>query len=142
MNITRNTHRSFVALSICALTACSSSMSTTSTASAASTSDAATRLARYSRVRLAPDLSALTENERRMIPLLVDAAKAMDDVFWIEAYGDKESLLRNIADPAARAFAEVNYGPWDRLDENHPFVTGVGRRPPGANYYPANMSKS
>src|SRR5207248_3422994 len=89
-----------------------------------------------------PDLTALSENERRMIPLLVDAAKAIDEVFWIQAYGDGPALLHSIADPATRRFAELNYGPWDRLDNNHPFVSRVGARPPGANYYPAGMTKA
>jgi hypothetical protein len=118
-----------------------SSTSASSPSAEIASTDAATRLAKYTSVRLAPDLTALSENERKMIPLLVDAAKAMDDVFWIQAYGDRQRLLQSIADPAARRFAELNYGPWDRLDDNHPFVAGVGRRPPGSNYYPADMSK-
>jgi hypothetical protein len=128
-----------------ALTACATSMSSihpSATAAGTTSSDAAARLAKYTTVRLAPDLSSLTENERRMIPLLIDAAQAMDEVFWIEAYGDKQPLLRSISDPATRRFVEINYGPWDRLDDNRPFVPGVGSRPPGANYYPRDMSKS
>jgi hypothetical protein len=108
----------------------------------AASSAAAARLARYATVRLAPDLSALSQNERKMIPLLVDAAKAMDEVFWVQAYGDKRSLERSIGDAAARRFVEINYGPWDRLDDNHAFIQGVGRRPAGANYYPADMTKA
>ena len=34
-----------------------------------------------------------------------------------------------------------NYGPWDRLAENEPFVAGFGPKPPGANLYPANLTK-
>ncbi len=100
------------------------------------------RLAKYTTVSLEPDLSALSENERKMIPLLIDAAKAMDDVFWIQAYGDKQPFLDALTDTAARRLAEVNYGPWDRLDGNHAFVAGAGERPPGANYYPAAMTKA
>ncbi|HEY8175920.1 MAG TPA: hypothetical protein VIF32_09525 [Gemmatimonadaceae bacterium] len=120
----------------------SSTSSGTSTPVGGSSSDVAARLAKYATVRLAPDLSVLTESERKMIPLLVDAAKAIDDVFWIQAYGDAQALLRSIPDPAARRFAEYNYGPWDRLDDNHPFVAGVGPRPAGANYYPGGISKA
>jgi len=35
----------------------------------------------------------------------------------------------------------LNYGPWDRLDGNRPFVAGVGERPPGAEFYPHDMTK-
>lgn len=105
-------------------------------------SDAARRLATYTTVKLETNLSVLTENERRMIPLLIEAAKPMDEIFWMEAYGDRAALMRSIADPDARRFADVNYGPWDRLADNHPFIAGVGPRPAGANYYPHDMTKA
>ena len=103
--------------------------------------DVPARLASYKTIRLEPNLSALTANERRMIPILVDAARAMDEVYWIQTYGDKQALLASISDPAARAFAMINYGPWDRLDDNRPFLPGVGPRPAGANFYPSDMTK-
>ncbi len=103
--------------------------------------DVAARVASYRAIRLAPDLSGLTENERKMIPLLVDAAKSMDEAFWIQTYGNPADL-RSIADASVRRFAEINYGPWDRLDNNTPFVRGVGPRPAGSNFYPSNMTKA
>ena len=77
-----------------------------------------------------------------MIPILVEAAKAMDEAYWIEVYGDRRELLASIADPSARRLAEINYGPWDRLDGNAPFLVGVGPRPAGANYYPSDMTRA
>jgi hypothetical protein len=77
-----------------------------------------------------------------MIPLLMDAARAVDEVFWLQAYGNKDSLMRSIPDAMTRRFVEMNYGPWDRLEDNHPFVPGAGPRPAGANYYPAGMTKA
>ena len=67
-----------------------------------------------------------------MIPLLIDAAKIMDDLFWQQSFGDREALLEGIEDPKMRRFAEMNYGPWDRLDGNRPFVEKFGPKPPGA----------
>src|SRR5690606_23276969 len=32
--------------------------------------------------------------------------------------------------------------PWDRLNDDHPFVEGVGPRPPGAQFYPADMTEA
>src|SRR5687767_5487903 len=111
-------------------------------ASSMTQNDAGARLARYTTVKLEPDLSALTPNERRMIPVLIDAAKAMDDVYWIQTYGDRVALMRSIGDDATRRFAEINYGPWDRLDNNHVFVPGASARPAGANFYPADITKA
>ncbi|HST07431.1 MAG TPA: hypothetical protein VLJ83_04630 [Gemmatimonadaceae bacterium] len=102
----------------------------------------AQRLARYITVKLDPDESKLTARERQMLPLLVDAARTMDPIFWIEAYGDRDALMRSISDPVVRQLADVNFGPWDRLDDNAPFVPGVGPRPDGANYYPRDMTKA
>jgi len=99
------------------------------------------RLAMYSQIRLETDPSGLTEKERQMIPILIDAAKVMDELYWLQTYGDKGALLARIQDPDTRRFAEINYGPWDRLDDNRPFVAGVGPKPPGANFYPADMAK-
>lgn len=112
------------------------------TTSAASSPSIAARMAKYTPVRLAADTSGLTPAERRMLPLLIDAARAMHDVFWMQSYGDRTSLLRSIADPAAREFAEINVGPWDRLDGNAAFIPGVGAKPEGANLYPRDMSKA
>jgi hypothetical protein len=101
----------------------------------------AQRLAQYTPVRLSADLSGLSERERRMIPLLIEAAQEMDTIFWQQVYPARDSLLALISDSATRAFVELNYGPWDRLENNEPFVPGVGRRPDGAAFYPADMSK-
>ena len=123
--------------------ACATSSNTATTNSAGAVqSDIEARLARYTTVHLEPDLSALTANERKMIPLLIDAAKAMDEVYWIQAYGDRAALLRSIPDAATRRFVEINYGPWDRLDENHVFVAGAPPKPAGSNFYPAGMTKA
>ena len=97
------------------------------------------RLAKYTPVRLTADLSALSPRERQMIPLLIDAARAMDRVFWLEAYGPPEPLIKTARTAETQRFIEINYGPWDRLDGNAPFVAGVGPKPKGANFYPADM---
>ncbi len=95
----------------------------------------------YVPVKLEADLNDLTDNQRAMLPLLVSAARVMDSLFWQQAYGDKNQLLDGIDDPNARRFAEINYGPWDRLGDNRPFLPGIGPKPPGANYYPADLTK-
>jgi hypothetical protein len=99
------------------------------------------KLAQYTPVRLTADLSGLSERERRMIPLLIEAAQEMDTIFWQQVYPARDSLLGTVRDSATRAYVSLNYGPWDRLDDNAAFVSGVGTRPAGAAFYPADMSK-
>jgi len=95
----------------------------------------------YSKFRLSADLGHLNEQQKQMIPLLIEAAKIMDDLFWLQAYGDQEPMLSAIDDPKMRHFAEMNYGPWDRLDANKPFVEAYGPKPLGAQFYPEDMSR-
>lgn len=99
------------------------------------------KLDKYVSVPLSTDISKLSENQKKMIPLLIEAAQIMDGLFWKEAYGDKSALLAGIEDEEVRRFAEINYGPWDRLAGNEPFVEGVGAKPLGANFYPPDMTK-
>lgn len=99
------------------------------------------KLNEYTEFTLTADLSNLSANQKKMIPILIEVAQIMDDLFWKEAYGDKEALLTSLAeDPAAQGFAKINYGPWDRLGDNAPFIEGVGEKPLGAEYYPLDMT--
>ena len=44
-------------------------------------------------------------------------------------------------DSSTRRYIEINYGPWDRLEDDRPFIPGVGDRPPGAALYPPDVTK-
>jgi hypothetical protein len=99
------------------------------------------KLAQYTTVPLTTDLGKLSDKERQMIPLLIDVSKSMDAIFWRQAYGNRDSLLNAIQDQGTRRYAEINYGPWDRLDNNAPFVEGVGAKPKGAGFYPTDITK-
>ena len=102
--------------------------------------DVQERLNQYTTVRLAADMSALSEADQEVIRHLLGAMDAMDDVYWQQAYGDREALLHDVEGEGARRLVEINYGPWDRLDGDAPFIEGVGTKPAGANLYPADMT--
>ena len=95
----------------------------------------------YAHFKLKTDLSDLSSNDSSMLRLFFKAADIMNNLFWIQAYGDKSELLDTITDPYEIKFAEYNYGPWDRLDDNMPFIPGIGDKPAGANFYPPDMTK-
>src|SRR6478735_4101076 len=115
---------------------------TTSIEDTVQTATIAERVKQYAPVRLTADLSKLTAKERQMIPLLLDCAKIMDDIFKQQTYTNYDSLLNSTADADLKRYIEINYGPWDRLNEDKPFVPGVGEKPEGANFYPTNMTKA
>ena len=95
----------------------------------------------YAVFRLEADLSHLSENDQQVVRLLIEAAQPMEHVFWQEAYGDKDAALALAGGhEATQRFIEINYGPWDRLRGDGPFIEGVGAKPAGANFYPTDMT--
>lgn len=96
----------------------------------------------YAEFPLLADLSQLSDGQRRMVVLLIEASQVMDELFWRQAFGDDyQAWLDNIGVNDARRFAEINYGPWDRLSNETPFIEGFGEKPLGARFYPADMSR-
>ncbi len=47
------------------------------------------RINEYVPVQLTTDLTKLSEDEKKMIPLLIQAADIMNGLFWYQAYGNK-----------------------------------------------------
>ncbi len=101
----------------------------------------ADKVEEYATVRLTTDVGILSEKEKQMLPLLFQAAKLMDDIFWKEAFGDKSQLFTVDIDSSVEKFLKINYGPWNRLDDNKPFLSGYGEKPVGAGFYPTDMTK-
>ncbi len=101
----------------------------------------AERVADFAPFKLAADLGELSDDQRRMIGLLIDASRIMDDLFWRQAWGyGHEEWLADLPAGPVRELARINYGPWDRLADERPFVTGVRPKPAGANFYPPDMT--
>ena len=97
---------------------------------------------KYAEYTLTTDISHLSDNEREMLGLLFEAADIMDGLFWLENYGDKAELMNLIGDNAdLQKMANITYGPWDGLDDNKPFVEGIGPKPAGAQFYPIDMTE-
>ena len=95
----------------------------------------------YAEFQLVADLDDLSDSQRQMLILLIEASQIMDDLFWRQAYGDDyQQWLASIGVDETRRFAEINYGPWDRLDNDAPFMEGVGEKPLGARFYPHDMT--
>ena len=87
----------------------------------------------------APDLTGITDNGKEVLRLYRMAADEVDKIYWQQYFGDKETFLGTLTDPAEKLYAEINYGPWDRID-GKPFLPGYGNKPAGACFYPAEMT--
>jgi len=89
----------------------------------------------------APELIAqLSEKEKQLIPIFIKIAEIMDQLFWKQTFGDK-TILDTITDPYMTEFVEINYGPWERLNDNKPFVPGFGCKPKTCQYYPQDITE-
>ena len=100
------------------------------------------RLDSYKKVRLTTDTNKLSESEKKCLYHLIKAAEQADLIFWQQAYMEKDQALKKVKDSVLRSFLEINYGPWDRLNNNQPFVQGIGEKPKGANFYPEDFDPS
>lgn len=104
------------------------------------------RLAQFVPTEITCDESQLNEEQQRVLEKLVLAAKQMDKIFWKQASPNGLPLkekLEKMDDPSVKdylRYVEINFGPYDRLDENKPFI-GAAAKPPGAGFYPADMTK-
>ncbi|HEY0310659.1 MAG TPA: Zn-dependent hydrolase [Luteimonas sp.] len=97
----------------------------------------------YATVPLKADLSAFDADGKRMIALLIQASQVMDALYWKQSWdGDREALLAKAPDDATREWIRLNFGPWDRLNGDAPMLPGIGPRPPGGVFYPADMDKA
>lgn len=99
-------------------------------------------IAQFVPYRLTTDVDILTERERQMIPLLIEAAEIMNRLFLEQSFGPPELAQTIEMTSAERRYFQMNYGPWNRIGGNAPFIDGVGEKPLGANYYPADMTKA
>jgi hypothetical protein len=135
-----------LALALAALAGCdraptASAPAPAPTAAPAAESYAAQHLRDYVSVPLTADLSAYDAQDKKMLALLVQAAQVMDTLYWKQSGFERDAFLDSIADPDTRRLAELNFGPWDRLNDDHVFVEGQAPRPPGVAFYPTDMTK-
>ncbi|MBQ2526542.1 MAG: Zn-dependent hydrolase, partial [Bacteroidales bacterium] len=95
----------------------------------------------YAQVTIpAPDLSGITDNGKEVLSLYRKAADEVDKIYWQQYFGDKDEFLGSLSNPSEKLYAEINYGPWDRID-GKPFLSGYGDKPAGARFYPEDMTE-
>jgi hypothetical protein len=103
--------------------------------------------ARLAPVDLVADVDRLPPAERAALAKIVEAAKVMDGLFLRQVWAGNETVLAelvrdnsNLGRARLHAFLQ-NKGPWLRLDEDKPFLPGVGEKPVAGNFYPAGSTR-
>lgn len=94
----------------------------------------------YAQVELKSDLvNGLNDKEKELVKIFFQVGEITDDLFWKQTFGDK-SVLDTLTDSYAKKFAMIQYGAWDRLDNNKPFLPGYGEKLDVCNYYPHDIT--
>ena len=105
------------------------------------------RLAQYSPTIITFDNKLLNNEQKQVLEKLIEASKHMDSIFWKQAFHDGQfmkdllELSNNRADRNYLRFLNINFGPFDRLDNNRAFI-GTPVKPLGAGFYPFNLTKN
>ena len=103
-------------------------------------------IAKYAETEIKYDESLLDDNQKIVVDKLYQAAKIIDELFLEQVYAKNFEIreqLRNSnieIDNKLLEFFNINFGPFDRLDHDKPFI-GNEKKPLGANYYPENITK-
>ena len=103
--------------------------------------------ARFAPVEIKVDTSALPASERLALAKMVEAAKIIDALFLRQVAPLNETLLSQLvrdSSPLGRArlhYFSLNAGPWSRPDAQAPFLPGVGPKPLGGSFYPADATR-
>jgi hypothetical protein len=104
--------------------------------------------ARFAPVELRVDTTALSQADKQALEKLLAAAHSIDDLFLTQYWSGNHALwakLQKDKTPLGKArlhYFWINKGPWSALDGHQAFLPGApARKPPGANFYPEDMTK-
>lgn len=105
------------------------------------------RVARFAPVELDFDDSLLDADQRFVVRKLIQASEILDGIFRKQVWRSNPEYATALAAAtgpglqAARDYYDIMAGPWDRLEHNQPFLD-VGPKPPGAGYYPPDLTSA
>ena len=104
--------------------------------------------ARFAPTLIRVDLDRLSSGDRQALVKLVEAARVVNDIFLKQLWSGNFALYtRLLGDSSPLGNARLHYfwinkGPWSDLDDDRAFLPGVPpQKPPGANFYPEDMSR-
>jgi hypothetical protein len=104
------------------------------------------RVAQFAPVTLTFDESLLDSSQKSVLKHLVEASDQLDAIFLDQVWSRNTELRGMLLEregpgiEAARAYFDIMYGAWDRLEEDEPFLN-VGPKPEGAGYYSEEVSR-
>lgn len=106
-----------------------------------------TRLGKFIPVEIGYDESSLGAGDRQALLKMVQAAKLMDEIFLRQVYDQNPAIREELKTGANADYAllndyfTINFGPFDRLEGDQPFINLNQPKPAGANFYPPDLTK-
>jgi hypothetical protein len=104
--------------------------------------------ARFARVEVKVDTSQLAAGDRQALAKLIEAARIIDDIFLDQYWSGNHKLLADLREDKSPLGRErlnyfwLNKSPWSAIDNHEAFLPDVpAQKPPGANFYPEDMSR-
>jgi hypothetical protein len=121
--------------------------------------DLKAQIEKYAQVKMEFPEDILSVPEKQALVKLVEAGHIMDEIFLRQVWTGNVAMRDNLKaamkqahdDPKSQAatqqklvedvdhFFRINFGPWDRLEEDSPFI-GEMAKPAGAAYYPEDIT--
>ena len=100
------------------------------------------RLSKFVPVEIGVDETLIDKRHRPVIAKLVKAAQIIDRLYLTQVSKENLELRASLFATEPQEiidYFDIMYGPWDRLDENRPFI-GNKPKPAGATFYPEGLT--
>ncbi len=104
------------------------------------------KINQYVKTEIKYDESLLDERQKTVVHKIHEAAKIIDELFLEQVYSKNNEIKAKLLnsddelDKLKFEYFNINFGPFDRLDHDRPFI-GTEEKPAGANFYPEDLSK-
>jgi len=103
------------------------------------------KISEYAPVTVTSNIEDFTDNEKKVLDLIIEAAKYMDPIFNRQVYRWYNRVRENLeSDSSELAKAQLDLfnmmrGPWDRQNHHKAFAVEF-ERPEGAGFYPEKVT--
>jgi len=108
--------------------------------------DAPARTLRLETTPITFPVQKLGPGDREALTKLIEASDLMSEIFLRQVCPSNVEIRERLKETKDRLsqealrYFQINFGPWDRLTGNEPFI-GEKTKPPGAGFYPEDMTK-
>ncbi|GGX74529.1 hypothetical protein GCM10011309_25830 [Litorimonas cladophorae] len=101
--------------------------------------------AKFAEVPMNPDVSFLTDTERRVVNKLIEASDYLSQIYLLQRgadYPERRAELAKTGSEIELAMFDLHYGPCDSLEDDNTVFTGDTPCPKGGGFYPTDMTKA